>query len=205
MLQSKQRSKHILLITLALTLFGAGCKSAPYVWVQNFAIEPVRANGGGPLTISAGDVVSVAVFGQENMSTKGEVRSDGTLAVPLVGQVVMAGQRPEDVALSLKERFKPYIQVPEVTVVILESHVIVSMVGEIKTVGVMEVRRPATVLQAIAAAGGLTEFADKSGIYVLRTTGNATTRIRFKWEFLIGADPSATQFRLKTGDVVVVE
>jgi polysaccharide export outer membrane protein len=175
MLQSKQRSKHILLITLALTLFGAGCKSAPYVWVQNFAIEPVRAN------------------------------ADGTLAVPLVGQVVMAGQRPEDVALSLKERFKPYIQVPEVTVVILESHVIVSMVGEIKTVGVMEVRRPATVLQAIAAAGGLTEFADKSGIYVLRTTGNATTRIRFKWEFLIGADPSATQFRLKTGDVVVVE
>jgi polysaccharide export outer membrane protein len=205
MLQSNLRSKPILLIGLALTLLGAGCKSAPFVWVQNFAIEPVRDGGGGPLTISPGDIVSISVFGQENMSTKGEVRSDGSMAVPLLGQVVMAGQRPEDVANSLKERLKPFIQAPEVTVVILESHVIVSMVGEIKSVGVAEVRRPATVLQAIATAGGLTEFADRSGIYVLRTTGNVTTRIRFKWEFLTGADRAATAFRLKTGDVIVVE
>jgi polysaccharide export outer membrane protein len=203
--ESNLHSKPILALGLALTLFGAGCKSAPFVWVQNFAVEPVRELGGGPLTVSAGDIVSVSVFGQEAMSTKGEVRSDGSLAVPLLGQVVMAGQRPEDVATSLKERLKPYVQAPEVTVVILESHVIVSMVGEIKTVGVTEVRRPATVLQAIATAGGLTEFADKSGIYVLRTTGNVTTRIRFKWDFLIDAEPRATAFRLKTGDVIVVE
>jgi polysaccharide biosynthesis/export protein len=187
----------------SLTL--AGCHTGPFVWVQRIPVEAAGDGGGGPLTISPGDVVQVSVFGQEAMSTKGEVRADGTLAVPLLGQVLVAGSRPEDVANSLKQRLKPYVNSPEVTVVILESHVIVSLVGEIKNVGVIEVRRPATVLQAIATAGGLTEFADRSGIYVLRTHKGVTTRVRFTWDMLIDADPAALSFRLRTGDVIVLE
>jgi polysaccharide export outer membrane protein len=196
---------HGVAIALALAFAGVACRSAPYVWVNSLPVEPVGDGGGGPVTISAGDMVDVQVFGQDAMSTKGEVRSDGTLAIPLLGQVAAAGRRPEELASSLKERLKPYVVSPEVTVVIQESRVLVSMVGEIKAVGVVELRPPATVLQALAMAGGLTDFADRSGIYVLRTIAGVTTRIRFRYESLIEADPIAIRFRLKTGDVIVVE
>jgi len=188
-----------------LALVATACRTAPFVWVHQFATEPVREGAGSPLIISPGDIVDVRVFGQEAMSTKGEVRGDGSLAMPLLGSVAVAGRRPEEVASSLKQRLLPYINAPEVTVVIQESRVLVSVVGEVKSVGVVELRPPATVLQALAKSGGLGDFADKSSIYVLRTTRGVTTRIRFKYEFLIEADPVATGFRLQTGDVIVVE
>lgn len=192
-------------VSLCLALVGSACASAPYVWVQKFVTEPVKEGAGSPLLISPGDIVDVRVFGQDSMSTKGEVRSDGTLAMPLLGHVAVAGRRTEEVAASLKQRLLPYINAPEVTVVILESRVLVSIVGEVRAVGVVELRPPATLLQALARAGGLTEFADRSGIYVLRTTNGVTTRIRFKYGSLIDAEPSATGFRLRTGDVIVAE
>ena len=188
-----------------LGLSAAACHSAPFIWVHQYATEPVREGAGSPLTISPGDILDVRVFGQEAMSTKGEVRADGSLALPLLGSVAVASRRPEDVAASLKQRLLPYINSPEVTVVIQESRALVSVGGEIKAVGVVELRPPATVLQALAKAGGLTEFADRSGIFVLRTTRGITTRIRFKYAFLTEADPVATSFRLQTGDVIVVE
>jgi polysaccharide export outer membrane protein len=185
-------------------LLSLGCQSAPYVWVQSLPPEPVQAIG-GPTTISPGDVVEVRVFGQEAMSSKGQVRVDGTLTLPLVGQFPVAGQKPEDVARALKGRLTPYINSPEVTVVIQESQVSVSVVGEVKAVGIIELKSPATVLQAIAKSGGLTEFADKSSIFVLRTTAGVTRRIRLKYQSLVDGDPLALRFHLKTGDVIVVE
>lgn len=192
-------------ICLVLALVGLACRTAPFVWVQSYVTEPVKEGAGTPLLISPGDIVDVRVFGQDTMSSKGEVRSDGTLAMPLLGQVAVAGRRPEEVAASLKQRLVPYINTPEVSVVIQESRVLVSVVGEVKQVGVVELRPPATMLQALAKSGGLTDFADSSGIYVLRTTRGVTTRIRFRYEFLTQAEPIATGFRLKTGDVIVVE
>jgi polysaccharide export outer membrane protein len=192
-------------LVLVLAWVGPACRSAPFVWVQSYVTEPVKEGAGTPLLISPGDIVDVRVFGQDAMSTKGEVRSDGTLAMPLLGQVAVAGRRPEEVASSLKERLLPYINTPEVSVVIQESRVLVSVVGEVKEVGVVELRPPATMLQALAKSGGLTDFADSSGIFVLRTTHGITTRIRFTYDSLIQAEPIATGFRLKTGDVIVVE
>jgi polysaccharide export outer membrane protein len=155
--------------------------------------------------IHAGDVLDVRVFGQEAMSAHGEVRSDGTMALPLLGYVAVSSRRPDEVADALEQRLKPYINAPEVTVVVQESRVLVSVVGEIKSVGVIEMKPPATVLQALAKSGGLTDFADRSGIFVLRAAHGVTTRIRFKYESLVEADPIASSFLLKTGDVIVVE
>ncbi|HKU42274.1 MAG TPA: polysaccharide biosynthesis/export family protein [Polyangiales bacterium] len=188
----------------AWLLFAAACaKPAPYTWVQQLPPQPDPRT---ITTINPGDLVDVRVFGQENMSAKGTVRLDGTLTLPLLGQVAVAGQRPEDVAGQLKERLKPYVVAPEVTVVIEQSRVNVALIGEVKAVGVVDLDSPATVLQALAKAGGMTEFADPDSIYVLRTVGGGTTRrIRFTYKQLVDAQPAAIGFYLKTGDVVVVE
>jgi polysaccharide export outer membrane protein len=185
--------------TAALLVCVAACSRAPYVWVRD--LPPGQAGR----SIGPGDVLEVQVYGDEKLSTKGKVLGDGTLAMPLLGSVGVAGKSPEQVARSIESALQRYVQAPSVTVMLQESQVSVAVIGEVKQAGMIELDSPATVLQALAKAGGLTEFADSSGIFVLRPQGDKTQRIRFTYAALIEAEPSATGFRLRTGDTVVVE
>jgi polysaccharide export outer membrane protein len=189
----------------ALLLCLLACRSAPYVWVHQLPPEP--APSGGRTTIGPGDLVEVLVYGEEGASTKGNVLADGTLTMPLLGPVYVVGKKPEELAKSLEEQLKRYIQVPSVTVIIHESRISLAVIGEVRQPGVVLLTTPATVLQALAAAGGMTEFADSSGIFVLRTDSKTaqTQRIRFSYSALVEAEPAASRFHLRTGDVLVVE
>lgn len=185
--------------TVALVVCLAGCSHGSYVWVQD--LPPAQSGR----TIGPGDVLEIQVYGDEKLSTKGKVLGDGTLAMPLLGSVSVAGRTQDQVARWLENALQQYVKAPAVTVMLEESQVSVAVIGEVKEAGVIALDSPATVLQALAKAGGLTEFADSSGIYVLRPEGDKTQRIRFKYASLIEAEPSAARFRLKPGDTVVVE
>jgi polysaccharide export outer membrane protein len=201
-LASVRRILPSLLISTVLVLFG-GCRSAPYVWVQDLRTPP-----GGETkrtVIGPGDVIEVRVGGDDKVTTRGRVLPDGTFVLPLVGAVAVAGQRPEEASALLNERLKRYVNVPDVTVIIQESQVSIAVLGEVKTPGMLDLWAPATVLQALAKAGGMTEFADSSRVFLLRRVGKSTQRIRFTYTALVEAEPVATGFQLKTGDVLVVE
>ena len=191
------------LLSCVLLVASSCGSSGRYVWVQDRRPEPARTST--RTLIAPGDVIEVQVYGDETMSTKGRVLGDGTLTVPVLGPVQVVGKRPEELAVTLEEALKRYIQAPKVTVMIQESLVSVSVIGEVKAVGVVDLVAPATVLEALAKAGGLTEFADSSGIFVLRNSGKEVERIRFKYSALVHAEPAAAAFQLKTDDVVVVE
>lgn len=178
------------------------CSGAPYVSVANLPPTTLQTSQG---LIAAGDIVDVRVFGQDALSTKGLVHEDGLLTLPLIGVVKASGETPAHVAQLMKERLKPYVNSPEVTVVIQQSLVSIAVLGEVKQVGVVQLESPATVLHALAKAGGMTDFADTSEIYVLRKLAGAVRRIRFEYDLLVGADAASINFRLRTGDVVVVE
>jgi polysaccharide export outer membrane protein len=196
--------RSLVVTVLAGALLGAGCgPGGQYVWVQNRQAEP--ASAGERTLIGVGDLIEVQVLGEESTSTTSRVLGDGTITVPLLGPVAVVGKRPEELAAALEEQLKRYLQVPKVTVLIRESLVQVAVIGEVREAGVVDVVAPAAVLEALAKAGGLTEFADTSAIFVLRKRGTHTERIRFKYSALIEAEPAAARFALKTGDVVVVE
>ena len=189
---------------LVLALLSTSCASTPYVWVHDLPREreTVRSDG----RIVAGDVIGVRVYGEEALTTRARVRQEGTLTLPLLGPVPVAGQLPTEVASNLAARFKPFVLDPRVIVTIEESLVTVTAVGEVKQAGLLELQTPATVLQALAKVGGLTDFASRSGIYVLRAQPGANTqRVRFDYDELLGGESSALAFHLKTGDVLVVE
>lgn len=187
-----------------LVLCTAGCGSyGQYVWVHQRPVEP--ASGAARNLIGPGDLLEVQVYGDEKMSTRGRVLADGTLTVPLLGPVQVVGKRPEELTASLEEQLKRYITVPKVTVIIQESLISVAVIGEVEQAGMIDLVTPATVLEALAKAGGLSEFADTSGIFVLRNLGGSTQRIRFTYEALTKAEPAAIRFHLKTGDVLVVD
>jgi len=138
------------------------------------------------------------------MSGEQVVRADGSIIHALIGKVDVAGLTESDAAQRLRDRLRGILEQPQVTVAIVASSPAkVSVVGEVEHPGRFDVDDGEGVLGVLARAGGLTEFADRDGIFVLREHPQPM-RIRFRYESLTGGG-RASNFRLRSGDTVVVE
>jgi polysaccharide export outer membrane protein len=155
--------------------------------------------------VLVGDVVSVRVFGQDAFSVRTAVREQGMITVPLIGDVKVLGRQPAEVSKEIAKRLEPYVNQPHVMMVVEESRVNVVMAGEIQRPGTLTLDASVDLLTAIANAGGLTQFAGESDIYVLRRGSSGTTRIRFRWDEVARGIGNSGRFRLRDGDQVVVE
>jgi polysaccharide export outer membrane protein len=193
------------LLALAVACSSAlGCGSGSFVWVQD--APDVYFHPKPAMTILPGDVISVKVFGQDPLSIRATVRPDGAVVMPLIGDVAVAGKLPGTVAREVEARLVPFVTTPNVVVVVEESRVRIVAAGEVHHPGPVVLEAGETgLLPALAAAGGLTEFAGESQIYVIRTEINGTYRIRFNYEDIIRGIGRAAAFRLRTGDSLVVE
>jgi polysaccharide biosynthesis/export protein len=192
-------------LSLALVLVAACSSTGPYVWVNEL---PPTAVHEGDYQLVAGDVLSIHVFAaarrEENLSTRERVRPDGKITVSLVGEVDAAGKRPRALAAELESRLAKYLQSPSVNIVIEESRGInVAVVGEVARSGTYPLEPRSGVLSALASAGGLTEYADRDRIFVVRKS--SPRRVRFTYELLTHAETHAQGFALQNGDIVVVE
>ena len=194
------------LLCLATGL-ATGCASlGEYVWVE--ASTPARIRSDVEVVIAPGDLLGVRISGQEGLSTRALVRADGRISLPLVNDQLAVGIAPATLGLLLNAQFKAFINNPVVTVVLEERHAEwVSVVGAVSTPGTFQLTRDAGVLQAVALAGGLTPFAHRDRIFLLRREGEGRPplRIRFSYRSLLAAEPRSTSFDLRDGDVVVVE
>jgi polysaccharide export outer membrane protein len=191
------------LFWLAILLVGSGCGAGAgtFVWANQLPPDEIASS---EYVIGTGDVLSVKVYGQEGMSTHAKVRSDGKISAPFLGDVQVAGKRPAAVAKEMEAGLKNYITTPNVTVSVDEFQPItVSIIGEVAHPGTIAIERNTGLLQALANAGGLTENASRDDIYVLRS-GPVPRRIRFTYELLTRSPPTSS-FRLRAGDIVVVE
>jgi polysaccharide export outer membrane protein len=188
----------------ALAAASIGCGSTgPYVWAKDLPPEEAVSS---TYLIASGDVVGVRVFNQEPMSTRTKVRTDGRISVPLLGDVDVRGKAPVAVAKEIETRLKDFINSPIVTVTVEEFQAVtVSIIGEVGHPGTYPLDQNASLLTALANAGGLTENASRDSIFVLREAP-VPRRIRLTYDWLTQSVPSrATTFRLRSGDVVVVE
>jgi polysaccharide export outer membrane protein len=159
----------------------------------------------GEYVIVVGDLLVVQVWDQPQMSGKMKVRSDGRITLPFVNDIEAAGKTPSKLAGDLEAGLKSVILAPKVTVFVEESTPpTISMMGEIGKPGPMPLARDMGVAQAIAAAGGLTTFAHRDRIFVVRSSPKPV-RIHFTYKELTQEVGTASKFRLKPGDIVVVE
>lgn len=193
-------------LALCLTvLAAAGCYTPKGAFV---AVDDFVLPAAGDYVIAAGDSLQVRVFQQEAMSARVRVRNDGKVSLPMVNDVMAAGRTPTELANDLQAKLKSFINNPVVTVSLEESRPLsVSVLGEVVRPGVVTLDAGAGVLQALAAAGGLNDFAHRDGLFVLRKVpGEAVpTRIRFTWDGLTRGEGKAARFTLLAGDVVVAE
>jgi polysaccharide export outer membrane protein len=178
-----------------------GCSgSGPYVWVNQ--LPPDQSVSG--YVIGAGDLLSVRVYNQENLSTHARVRSDGKIAMPLIGEVDVRGKAPAVVCKELELKLKEFMVSPTVTITVEETvPTSVTVMGQVVHPGIYTVDSASGVLQALAVAGGFNDYASRGSIFVVRRS--PVQRVRFTYADLTHGEGRATDFRIRTGDVVVVE
>ena len=151
------------------------------------------------------DVLDIAVWNVAEMQKTVPVRPDGKISLPLVNDVTAAGLTPMELRNLLTKKIADYVQNPDVSVVVREIHSLkVSVIGQVRTPGRYDLRGPSTVLDALALAGGFTEFASRRKITILRPACNTTKRIRFNYDAAISQGSVASNLLIQAGDIVVV-
>ena len=153
--------------------------------------------------IGNGDKLRIEVYKDEQLSQSVQVRPDGRITLPLVGDLDAADQTPVELRDTITTALKAYVTNPTVTVIVVEATAAVAYVmGEVNRPGAVTLQGgPLTVLQALAMAGGFKDFADINNIRVLRRTPSGVQTITFNYKDAIkGGSP----VYLRTGDTVVV-
>lgn len=171
------------------------------------SLVPTHANGVMEYRIGPADVLSISVWNHKELNQTVTVRPDGQVSFALIGDIPAVGLTPLEMQGSLEKALGEYIDlIPgEVSVVVDEVHsYTVSVLGEVRLPGRFEFQNQATVLDALAEAGGLTEFASSSKILILRTKGGQTEKIRFNYQKLLKSGNTDPQVLVFAGDVILV-
>lgn len=179
--------------------------SEPYLWASD--LPPASAHAGVAYVIQPGDLLGIRLLDQEAMTARSHVRTDGRISFALLGEVEAAGKRPIELSREIEDslRLHKYFNDPHVVVDVEEERPSSVLVfGEVAHPGSIVLGRGTGVLQVLLNAGGLTEFADRNRIFVIRK-GVVPSRIRFRFKDLLDVESPAAQFRLTAEDIVQVE
>jgi len=168
------------------------------------AIDTPLMEPAGAFRIGPEDVLDVQVWKNDELSRVVPVRPDGMISLPLVNDIRAAGLTAVELRQAVTQRLSEFIPSPEVSVMVREVHSVkVAVLGAVRMPGHYEVKSAATVLELIARAQGLTEFADRGRIVVLRQNRGETTRIPFNYrEVAEGSEQD--NFYVRPGDIIVV-
>jgi polysaccharide biosynthesis/export protein len=163
--------------------------------------------------INAGDEIEIYVWGEERLQRTVRVLPDGSFAFPLVGQLMAANRLPAEIEAEISKGLAPQFrnQVPQVTVSVRQpTGYRFSVVGKVKSPGSFSPGTYVNVLEAVAFAGGPSEFADTSNVVILRKNGQALTPIRVKLSDALRGNAGSRDLQtngvpeLRSGDTVIV-
>jgi polysaccharide export outer membrane protein len=154
--------------------------------------------------IGAEDTLQVTVWKEPSLSGTIPVRPDGMISLVLVGDLRAAGRTPMQLSDDITTRLKKYIQDPNVSVLVMGvNSQKIFLVGEVGHVGPIMMTPGMTPLQAIAAAGGLTPYANSKKIYILRGEAGKQQKIPFNYKQALKGEETQS-VALKPGDTIVV-
>jgi polysaccharide export outer membrane protein len=165
------------------------------------ASAPVNADA---YRIGLDDQLMISVWREPELSMNVVVRPDGVVTLPLLNDVHVVGLKPIELQQLLTEKLKPFVSEPQVTVIVqgIRSRK-VYLVGNVIKQGAFNLEGGQTVLQLLAAAGGVGTFAKADSIYILRTENGKQVRIPFQYKRALKGR-TKDDVVLQPGDVVVV-
>jgi polysaccharide export outer membrane protein len=155
--------------------------------------------------IGIADVLAINVWKEPDISRTLPVRPDGFITLPLVGDVQANGRTPDELRNSLVVSLRKFIDDPQVTVIVVDVRSQrFNVLGEVEKPGTYSLTEGTGVLDAIALAGGLKEFAKKKKIYILRLEKGQRMRVPYNYKAVLSGRPSSHELLLQSGDTVVV-
>jgi polysaccharide export outer membrane protein len=167
------------------------------------AVTNARPWSNDEYRLGPGDKLRVEVWREPQLTQSLQVRPDGKITLPLVGDFAADGKTPIELRDGLATLLKEFVTNPVVTVIVVEATAAqVYMIGEVASPGTLVMHGPMTVLQALAQVGGLREFADRDDIRILRKTPTGVRTIGFDYKKAVKAEIEPVF--LQPGDTVVV-
>jgi polysaccharide export outer membrane protein len=177
---------------IAVAAVAAGCSHAGPV--QDDEVKHITE-----FRLSREDVVEIAVWKEPDLSRTVPIRPDGKITLPLLGDVKAEGLTPHELEATVQKQLAGLVRDPRVTVIVHDVNGLrVYVTGMVARPGAFPLRNSMGVLQALALAGGLAEFADRDSINVLRADGR---RVEVTYQDLVTGRSKVT---LGPGDTVVV-
>lgn len=185
---------------------GAGASSPQAQPAQPADASSAAKPHNDTFVIGNDDVLAINVWKEPDISRAATVRSDGKISLPLVGEVQATGRTPLSLERDIAARLKNYIAEPEVTVIVQQiNSQKFNILGQVTRPGSYPVANAATVLDAIAIAGGFRDFAKQKAIYILRQNADGTqARLRFNYKEVVKGQDPAQNIKLQPNDTIVV-
>ena len=199
-------------LSLLVLLGAASAQTAPAgpTTATPAAVRPVGTSGSSAASdykLATGDKLRIEVYKDAQLSQSLQIRPDGKITLPLVGDVAAAGRTSVELRDAISASLHDYITNPVVTVILVEATPqVVFVTGEVNKPGpVPLVNGRITVLQALAVAGGFTDFANKKDIRVLRKSASGMQTLRFNYKDALDEEKMREPLALQAGDTVIVK
>jgi polysaccharide export outer membrane protein len=154
--------------------------------------------------LGPGDKLRIEVYKDSQLSQSVQIRPDGKITLPLVGDTEAAGRTPIELRDQLTTALKEYVTNPVVTVIVVEAVASqIFVMGEVARSGPIQLNGPTNVLQALAMAGGFKEFANTKAVKILRPMPNGKVQT-FIFNYREAVDGAEKPLMLHSGDTIIV-
>jgi polysaccharide biosynthesis/export protein len=151
------------------------------------------------------DVIQVFVWKEDDLTTTVTIRPDGKITLPLIGEIVASKKTANQLQQEVGEKYKTYVAKPVVNVIVKEvNSPKVSVFGEVRKPDVYKIKQRTTVLDIVAAAGGLTEFAKKNKVRVIRDDPKGPQQFMLNLDLMLDGGKTPI-FYLQPGDKIYVQ
>ncbi|MGY1425049.1 XrtA/PEP-CTERM system exopolysaccharide export protein [Lysobacter sp. A289] len=201
------RAFAVLYLPTCLCLLLAACASGG----RSQAVAPPAElpNAIDSYLIGVDDIVQVTVWRNPELGITVPVRPDGKISVPLIGDVAAAGSAPEEVAKDIQQKLGAFVRDPQVAVILtdLRSHEYLSRVrvtGAVQQPVSIPYRQGMTVLDAVLAAGGVTEFAAPARSDLHRKSDDGAQTYGVRLDLILDRGDLTTNYPVAPGDVITV-
>lgn len=198
---------------LACTLLLASCTSSgPSIGTDESLVvfsDPTSLDADGKYKIGPGDVLTISVWGNPDLTLSVPVRPDGYISMPLIGDLLANDIDAASLGLNITALLETQLRNPQVTVIVsqINSNVYISRVrvtGAVRTPISLPFAKGMTVLDLILEAGGINEVATASRTRLYRVVDNELFEVEINLDDILLRGQLATNYALRPGDVITV-
>ncbi len=192
---------------VVLLAAGSGWAGAQAVAEQQDPPAEASSPHNNSFVIGNDDKLNINVWKDPELTRTVQVRPDGKVSMPLIGELQAAGRTPLQLEDEITDKLKTYMAQPDVTVIVEQiNSQKFNILGRVAKPGSYPLTTTTTVLDAIAEAGGFLDFAKQKGIYILRpkSGGGGDTRLHFNYKDVIRGKHTEENVRLEPHDTIVV-